>query len=262
MNGEGRRPGVEAAQIEPQRRRPRGFSALPLRARLVIALALTSVVPVLAVIYVHVTIILGLPPSERGYLPLLMLSTTALMLAGAVVIWDLSRETERVNRRWRELSLTDELTGAYNRRYCDQRLKEEIARADRYRHPLCLVTLDVDHFKSVNDVHGHAVGDEVLRAVFELIKSQSRAETAVCRQGGDEFAVLLPETPWTGALVYSDRIRNTIARATFPHGAPVTISVGVAAFPDDASTAEGLFKAADISLYSAKAGGRNRVGGA
>lgn len=237
------------------------LSDLAPRARLVIALALTSVIPILAMLYVHVTFVLGLPSERRGYLPLLTVSIGLLIVAGSAVIWDLSRETERANRRWRDLSLTDELTGAYNRRYCAQRLNQEMARATRYRHPLCLVLIDVDHFKDVNDRHGHDMGDAVLKEMCRVIHSQSRTESALCRYGGDEFAILLPEASWEGARIYADRIRAAVGRTAFSHGGPVTISVGVAAFPDDAPTPEGLFKAADNSLYAAKASGRNRVGG-
>lgn len=233
----------------------------PIRQRVVIALALSTVIPTLILFYVLLMHIVGMPPEQRGYLPALALSTILLMVGGGAVIWDLAREADRANARWRDLSLTDELTGAYNRRYFDLRLREEIARAERYGHPLCLMLLDVDRFKEVNDHHGHDVGDLVLKELCRLVQTQSRAATTLCRYGGDEFAILLPETAWTGALVYGDRIRTCVNRAPFPHGQTVTISVGLGAFPDDATSADDLFKAADTSLYAAKAGGRNRVGG-
>ena len=244
----------------PDRHGWRRLSDLSSRARLVIALALTSAIPILTLFYVHVNVILNIPPERRGHLPLLFSSTGVLMIAGALVIWDLSREADRANRRWQEMSLTDELTGAHNRRYCMLRLNQEIARATRYRHPLCLVLVDVDHFKEINDRHGHDRGDAALKEVCRVIASQSRVESAVCRYGGDEFAVLLPEASWEGGRVYSERIRSAISRTSFAHGAQVTISIGLAAFPDDAPNGEGLFKAADTSLYSAKASGRNQVG--
>jgi diguanylate cyclase (GGDEF)-like protein len=237
------------------------LSDLSPRARLLIALALTSVIPLLTIVYIHVNYILALSAERRGWTPLLVISTGVLIVAGALVIWDLSADTERANRRWRELSLTDELTGAGNRRYCLHRLNQEIARATRYRHPLALVLIDVDHFKEVNDRHGHDVGDAVLKEMCRVIQSQSRTESALCRYGGDEFAILLPEASWEGGRVYADRIRAAVGRTAFPHGQPVTISVGLAAFPDDAPSPEALIKAADNSLYAAKAGGRNRVGG-
>ena len=254
-----------AMDVDDGREHRRGWRRLgdlSPRARLVIALTLTSVIPILALFYVHVNVILNLPPDRRGHLPLLLSSTGVLMVAGAIVIWDLSREAERANRRWHDLSLTDELTGAHNRRYCVLRLNQEIARASRYRHPLCLVLVDIDHFKQINDRHGHDRGDAALKEVCRIVMSQSRVESAVCRFGGDEFAVLLPEASWDGGRIYAERIRAAISRASFAHGAPVTISVGLAAFPDDAPSAEALFKVADTSLYSAKAAGRNQVGSA
>ena len=243
---------------------PRAFRVMreaPIRQRVVIALALSTVLPTLILFYVLLMHIVGMPPEQRGYLPALALSTMMLMIGGGAVIWDLALEADRANTRWRDLSLTDELTGAYNRRYFDLRLSEEIARAKRSGHPLCLMLLDVDHFKDVNDRHGHDAGDAVLKEICRIIQGQSRAATTLCRYGGDEFAILLPETAWTGALVYGDRIRTSVNRATFPHAEPVTISIGLGAFPDDATSADDLFKAADTSLYAAKAGGRNRVVG-
>lgn len=236
----------------------RALARAPFRVRVMIALAVTSLIPTLVLFYLLFGDVLGL--SQRGSLSLLAVSTGVLMLSGAIVIWDLSREADRASQQWRELSLTDELTGTYNRRYCALRLHQEIARATRYRHPLCVVLIDVDRFKEINDRHGHHAGDAVLKEICRVILSHSRVENALCRYGGDEFAILLPETPWTGALVYADRIRATVGRTVFPHGEPVTISVGVSAFPDDAADADALFRAADASLYSAKARGRNRVG--
>jgi diguanylate cyclase (GGDEF)-like protein len=238
----------------------RAFARAPFQVRVMIALSLTSVIPMVVLFSVLFMHVLGVSGEERGSLALLAASIGVLMLSGAVVIWDLSRGADRASRRWRELSLTDELTGTYNRRYCTLRLNEEIARAARYRHSLCLVLFDVDHFKEVNDRFGHRTGDEVLREVCGVIQSHSRTENALCRYGGDEFAIVLPETAWPGGLVYADRIRAIVGGSTFSHGQPVTISVGVGAFPDDAANADALVKAADTSLYSAKAGGRNRVG--
>jgi diguanylate cyclase (GGDEF)-like protein len=231
------------------------------RTRVLVAIALTTAIPLLTLVYVLLNYVFGMPADQRGYLPALMLCTMLLIVSGGIVIWQLAGEAERANRRWRELSLTDELTAVFNRRYLDLRLREEVARAERHAHPLSLVLLDVDHFKEINDLHGHHAGDQVLRELARLIQAHSRATTALCRYGGDEFAILLPETAWSGALVYADRIRTAVREAAFPHGQPVTVSVGVGTFPDDARTVEDLLKAADTSLYAAKAGGRDRVGG-
>lgn len=237
------------------------LSGAPVRARVLVALALTTAIPILTLLYVHTMYLSGMPADQRGYMPALLLSTAILIVSGGIIIWQLAAEAERANRRWRELSLTDELTGVFNRRYCDLRLREELARAERHGRPFCLVLIDVDNFKAVNDRYGHDMGDAVLREMSRVIQAHSRATTALTRYGGDEFAVLLPETPWSGALVYCDRIRTTVARSPFPHGGTVTISLGVAAYPDDARSVEDLFKVADTSLYAAKAAGRNRVGG-
>jgi diguanylate cyclase (GGDEF)-like protein len=238
----------------------RARASAPIRKRIVTALCLSSLVPALALLYTTVFFATGLPPEQRGYLPALGLCALILMAGGTLAIWDLAREADRANQRLRELSLLDDLTGLYNRRYCDLRLREELARAERSAQAFCLVLIDLDYFKGVNDRFGHDMGDLVLREACRVIQGQSRASTAVCRYGGDELAIILPDTPWTGALVFADRVRGAVARASFPHGEGLTVSLGVGAYPEDARTPEGLFKAADVSLYAAKAGGRNRTG--
>lgn len=233
---------------------------VPLRTRVLIAATLTIVLPMLVLVYIPITYLPGMGMGREGYLQLLTASTALLMLSGTFVIWDLAREVQRANARWRDLSLSDELTGIYNRRYCDLRLREEIARARRHGHPLCLLLLDVDHFKLINDRYGHDVGDAVLKELCRVIRANSREETALCRYGGDEIAAVLSETSRSGALVYANRIRNVVSQAPFPHGEQVTISIGLGTFSDDAANAEDLFKVADLSLYAAKHAGRNQVG--
>jgi diguanylate cyclase (GGDEF)-like protein len=237
-----------------------GLRHMPLRTRVLIGVTLTTVLPMLVLVYIPITYLPGLGLSQHSNLQLLTASTALLMLAGTLVVWDLAREVQRVNARWRDLSLTDELTGIYNRRYCDRRVREEVARARRHAHPLALLLLDLDRFKTINDRHGHAVGDAVLRRLASVITRNSRAETGICRYGGDEFAIVLPETPRAGALIYAERIRATVEVSVFPKNEPVTISIGLGVFPDDAETMEDLFKAADTSLYVAKDRGRNQVG--
>jgi len=244
----------------PTRRRTL-FPGAPVRTRLVVSISLTTVIPLMTLFYVQTMILSGLSPEQRGYLPALGISTMLLILGGAAIIWDLAREAETANRRWRELSLTDELTGAYNRRYCEIRLRDEIARSERSGNPFALLLIDVDHFKRVNDEGGHAAGDQVLRDLCHLIQEASRATNALCRYGGDELAILLPETPVAGALIYAERVRRLVSRTTFAAGGAITVSIGVAAYPDDGRTADQLLAMADSSLYAAKADGRNRVGG-
>jgi diguanylate cyclase (GGDEF)-like protein len=173
------------------------------------------------------------------------------------------RELEATNAKLKETSFKDEVTGLYNRRFFSLRLEEEISRFRRFNHPVSVVVLDVDGFKSVNDEFGHAVGDETLRDIAQILLKHSRGINVVSRYGGDEFAVLLVETSKTGARLYADRIRHVVATFPFSHGKTVTASFGVSSLPDDeATTSEGLFRAADEALYAAKRAGKNQVMGA
>jgi diguanylate cyclase (GGDEF)-like protein len=173
------------------------------------------------------------------------------------------RELEATNAKLKETSFKDEVTGLYNRRFFSLRLEEEISRFRRFNHPVSVVVLDVDGFKNVNDEFGHAVGDETLRDIAQILMKHSRGINVVSRYGGDEFAVLLVETSKTGARLYADRIRHVVATFPFSHGKTVTASFGVSSLPDDeATTSEGLFRAADEALYGAKRAGKNQVMGA
>jgi diguanylate cyclase (GGDEF)-like protein len=163
------------------------------------------------------------------------------------------------NARLEELSFKDSLTDVYNRRYFRLRLEEEAKRHSRFEQPLSLVIVDVDHFKEINDRAGHGTGDQVLREISQLLVNQSRSFTTVTRYGGDEFAILLVNTPKTGAVTYAQRMKGVIERYPFAHG-PVTVSIGVAGLPDDATTGDALVTAADRGLYEAKRTGRNAVG--
>jgi diguanylate cyclase (GGDEF)-like protein len=170
------------------------------------------------------------------------------------------KELESTNARLKETSFKDEVTGLYNRRFFTVRLEEEISRHRRFNHPVSIVVLDLDGFKQVNDELGHAVGDQTLRDLAQILMKHSRGINVVSRYGGDEFAVLLVETSKAGARLYADRIREVIAKHQFAHGKRVTASLGVASLPDDeVGTAEDLFKLADEALYAAKRGGKNQV---
>ncbi len=159
------------------------------------------------------------------------------------------------NTRLEELSFKDPLTDVHNRRYLKLRLDEEINRHARFGQALSLVLIDIDHFKQINDRFGHAAGDEVLRGVSQLLVNQSRSFTTVTRYGGDEFAILLVNTPKEGVTSYAQRMKGVVERYPFRHG-PVRLSFGVATLPDDAVAAEGLIAAADKALYDAKRQGR------
>jgi diguanylate cyclase (GGDEF)-like protein len=162
------------------------------------------------------------------------------------------------NARLEDLSLKDSLTDVHNRRYFMTRIEEETRRRPRSAEPLALVLIDLDHFKSINDEHGHLAGDEALKEVARLLLRHSRDFTVVTRYGGDEFAVLLMNTTKAAAVNYAERIRVLLAQHPFGHGA-TTASFGVAATPDDATSAEHLIAGADQALYEAKRLGRNRV---
>jgi diguanylate cyclase (GGDEF)-like protein len=173
------------------------------------------------------------------------------------------KELESTNARLKETSFKDEVTGLYNRRFFSLRLEEELSRYRRFNHPVSVVLLDLDGFKSVNDSLGHAVGDDTLRDVAQILMKHSRGINVVSRYGGDEFAVLLVETSKAGARLYADRIREVVAKYPFSHGKILTASFGVASLPDDeAGTAEDLFRAADEALYAAKRAGKNQVAAA
>jgi diguanylate cyclase (GGDEF)-like protein len=163
--------------------------------------------------------------------------------------------------------LTDALTGVANRRYCERRLQGEIERWRRRGEPLTCMLVDVDHFKSINDRHGHQTGDAVLKEIAGLLAQELRAADVLARYGGEEFILLLPNATLPQALAIAERVRERVARHSFAlRAAPlrVTVSIGVAALggapaESDGAVGEQLVQAADAALYRAKEGGRNRV---
>jgi diguanylate cyclase (GGDEF)-like protein len=165
------------------------------------------------------------------------------------------------------LATHDDLTGLLNRREMERVLTDELERAERYNRPLSLVLIDLDHFKRVNDSHGHQVGDLVLRHLASLLTGQTRAVDHVARYGGEEFALIEVETDAPGALLSAERIRAGLEGSPCPvpgleGGLSITLSAGVATYPQHGLAAESLLRAADRALYEAKARGRNRVVGA
>jgi two-component system cell cycle response regulator len=163
--------------------------------------------------------------------------------------------------------LTDPLTGCLNRRGFDQALARETARSSRSGSSLALLALDLDHFKLINDTHGHLAGDEVLRATGMLLNQTCRAGDVVARTGGEEFAVLLPDTDAAGAFQFAARLCEIVRAHPFPPAQPggdairVTTSIGVAAgAPEQRGDFGALFSArADVALYVAKRSGRDRA---
>jgi two-component system cell cycle response regulator len=163
------------------------------------------------------------------------------------------------NRKLEELSLTDGLTSLRNRRAFDDRLADAFEHARRYERPLSLVLVDVDHFKDVNDTVGHAAGDAVLREVAGRIAGSTRQTDFAARVGGEEFGILLPETPLFEAMQFAEKIRAAIASEPFGDRR-ITVSLGIANVPHSrVEEAHELFLAADKALYRAKSNGRNRA---
>ncbi|MDD2920128.1 diguanylate cyclase [Rhodoferax sp.] len=162
-----------------------------------------------------------------------------------------------------ELASHDGLTNLYNHRTFYSLLQDEIIRTQRFKRPVSLLMLDIDHFKDVNDTYGHQAGDAILKDLSVLLETQARAVDRVCRYGGEEFMVILPETEATVAMQIAERLRAPVERQPFNIGGGktvrITVSIGVATYPQQANALEGLIKAADVALYAAKEGGRNRV---
>jgi diguanylate cyclase (GGDEF)-like protein len=198
----------------------------------------------------------------------------AVFFAGGCFVWVTFRIALRTVRDVRRIALleqeniTDHLTGVYNRRYLDRRLDEEFARARRHVQPLSVLMVDIDHFKRVNDSHGHATGDLALGHVGHLVLNTARSTDIVARYGGEELLVIAPGTTPSQALVLAERLRRRIETQVLEiERAPnerislqLTVSVGVAALEWDMAGPAQLVEAADRAMYRAKAAGRNRVG--
>ncbi len=174
------------------------------------------------------------------------------------------RTLNELNRRLFDLSIKDDLTDVYNRRYFYEKLEEEIKRSERYKTVLSLIMVDIDYFKHYNDTHGHQAGDSVLRDVALLLRNNVREQDLVARYGGEEFAIILPETGKQVAGKLAERIRGCLSAQAFYfketlQSGKLTISLGVATFPEDAKSLNDLVETADRALYKAKEKGRNRV---
>lgn len=214
---------------------------------------------VLPVIFQHRPagiVLVGNPDEGAPYRSDQMEVLLNLTLHAASVIANL-RSVEEARRQ----AVTDGLTGLYNHRECQKRLVQEVERAQRYGRGFSIVMIDVDHFKTFNDLYGHQVGDLVLTCVARTIVRQLRQVDIAARYGGEEFLVILPETAGDAGAQVADRICRAVAaeQITLPSDESVfvTVSVGTASFPDDAEAREGLIAAADHALYLAKERGRN-----
>jgi len=171
---------------------------------------------------------------------------------------DMVKRLRESRRELERLSITDHLTGLYNRRYLMETLANEVRRSHRLEHPCALLMADVDHFKQYNDAYGHLAGDEALARVATILKEATRDVDCAARYGGEEFVVLMPETEAAGAAATAQRIRARLAGDALV-GGKLTLSIGLAQFPGDADAAEALLAVADAALYQAKREGRDRV---
>lgn len=184
-------------------------------------------------------------------------------------ILDLESSLKAANEKICLLTITDELTGCFNKRYLDQNLPREIDRASRLGHSISIILADIDHFKQVNDTHGHPVGDQVLRSFSSRLKACVRCDVDwVARYGGEEFLVVLPETDVAGGHSVGERLRMHVEQTSFSSDngdIPITASFGVAGSdthtPKKGISAEELLQRADQNLYQAKRNGRNQVYG-
>jgi len=181
----------------------------------------------------------------------------------AQALQDRDAELQKALRESRELAITDPLTGLHNRRYLWELLGRELLKSRRNRTPVAAILADIDYFKRFNDSWGHEAGDLVLKRVADVIREHVRGSDIGCRYGGEELAVILPETTLEVAVERAERIRRGIAAVRLDYGGrlldAVTSSFGVAIFPQHAGDAEALLRAADEALYEAKKAGRNRV---
>lgn len=216
----------------------------------VYALAMASVLPYL------------FDPASQTQRELLMLGHTLLsnlviivvLIGVATILWRRARHSDRLEGEVH----TDVLTGLPNRRYMSRSIVDEMARTERYGRPFSIVLFDLDHFKLVNDRHGHPVGDEVLKQIGPMLAGYVRETDTLGRWGGEEFLVVLPEMDVEAASRMAERLRTVIAEGTFPRSIEITASFGVVRYRQGESMAA-LLERVDRALYSAKDAGRNRV---
>ncbi|HEX8709239.1 MAG TPA: diguanylate cyclase [Pyrinomonadaceae bacterium] len=179
-----------------------------------------------------------------------------LLLARARTLLDFKRYLDTCE----EEAFTDHLTGLANRRRFERQLEREVTRTLRYSRPFCLLLLDIDHFKRVNDSYGHDIGDETIRRLALTLQAGTRGIDLAARIGGEEFAVILPETEFEGGVEVAERLRIAVKETEINVVGHITASFGVAEFPLCAPTGRELLAIADAALYDAKRQGRDRVG--
>src|SRR5687768_460811 len=195
---------------------------------------------------------------EVGYLTTVFNNMVSRLREGRRELDNINDMLQKKNEELERLSITDGLTGLVNHRFLVQRLNEEGIRANRYHHEFSVLMADVDHFKQYNDEFGHPAGDEVLKRVADILRASVRPGDTAARYGGEEFAIVMPETHAAEAFEIAEHVRARVASESFP-GRKVTLSIGVAEFPNDADLPHAVIAAADRALYEAKRDGRNRT---
>jgi len=207
------------------------------------------------------TLHLHFPPSDREVSE--MQASRQRLAASAAAQIALSLASVKLREKLRDQSIRDPLTGLFNRRFMEESLQRELIRARRKNHPLSVLFLDIDHFKRFNDTFGHDAGDLVLQSAAELLTGFFRGDDIPCRWGGEEFAVILPDSTSQNAATRADELRSEVKKLNLRYRnvalAQITVSIGVAAFPEHGSNCEELFRIADRCLYQSKSAGRDRV---
>jgi diguanylate cyclase (GGDEF)-like protein len=188
-----------------------------------------------------------------------------LEIIGPQVALALERaEWQERAKEFQLMSITDPLTSLLNRRYLQERMNEEVNRSKRYDYPMSFLMIDIDDFKSYNDINGHQAGDQALQITAHCLKGVLRSADVACRYGGEEFGILLPQTPLNEASAIAERMRQRVAETVYPHGKSqplggVTISIGISTFYKHVDTPDRIIAAADRALYDAKSKGKNRI---
>jgi diguanylate cyclase (GGDEF)-like protein len=200
--------------------------------------------------------------SEVGYLTEVFNDMVARLRQGREELASINETLRQKNVELHEISITDSLTRLYNRKHLMETLDREVTRSERYSHPFSLLIIDIDHFKKYNDTYGHLAGDEVLRRLASVFKETIRSSDYAARYGGEEFIIILPEISPEQGVEAAERIRRKVGEQRFEgdgEAIEVTISVGVASYPENGEDAETVIRNADEALYEAKKLGRNQV---
>ncbi|MCG6982531.1 MAG: diguanylate cyclase [Deltaproteobacteria bacterium] len=200
--------------------------------------------------------------SEVGYLTEVFNDMVARLRQGREELASINETLRQKNVELHQISITDSLTGLYNRKHLMETLDKEVTRSERYSHPFSLLVIDIDHFKNYNDTYGHLAGDEVLRRLASVFKETIRNSDYAARYGGEEFIIILPEISPEQGVEAAERIRRKVAEQKFEGDGEeiaVRISVGVASYPENGEDAETVMRNADEALYEAKRLGRNQV---